>query len=356
MKFGFAISVVLHSALLLWALVSIAATREFKPTEAEPIIAEMITQSDLNKLRQGARNAKLDDAQAKDLQKTDQPKKEAPKPKPVATPPPAAEPPPPPPEEAPKPPEPKAAEPPPPKAPEPPKIEPDKAALDQKLDELAMLQAAEEKRKADAAAKAAADAQAKADAKAKADADAKTKADAKARADKAKAEAKARADAKAKAEALAKEKAKSTADRVAALLDKTPDPKEAPAAAPQPAAPTKAKGPVKGAAEGRDSQNAGNEASMLLGMIVSKVKTCWNIQAGGEGVSQLVPVIRFELNRDGSVRGTPRVMNPQGTPQFQAAADAAMRAVLGCQNYELPADKYDKWKLVTLEFDPSQMF
>ena len=29
---------------------------------------------------------------------------------------------------------------------------------------------------------------------------------------------------------------------------------------------------------------------------------------------------------------------------LQAAAEAAERAVLGCQPYDLPADKYDYWK------------
>jgi colicin import membrane protein len=95
---------------------------------------------------------------------------------------------------------------------------------------------------------------------------------------------------------------------------------------------------------------------MLLGMIVGKVKTCWNIQAGMEGASSLVPIIQFELNRDGSVRGAPRVANPQNSPQFQAAADAAIRAILECQNYNLPPDKYETWEIVKLKFDPSQMF
>lgn len=330
---------------------------EFKIPPPDPVVTDIISEADLTKIRQGSRTAKLDEAQAKESPSKDTPKKEAPKPKPVtATPPPAAaEPPPPPPppkEEVkpPEPPEPVKAEPP---KPEPPKPEPDKAALDQKLEELAMLQAAEDKRKADAAkAKAEADA-----AKAKAEADAKAKALAKARADKAKADAKAKAD-KAKADALAKEKQKLDTDRLSALLDKSPDPKSAPAAAPNPAVATKDKGPVKGAPDGRDPRNAANEASRLLGMIVGRIRDrgCWNIQAGGQLAASQVPRIQFDLNRDGSVRGEPRVMNPQASPEFQLAADAAKSAVLKCQNFDLPPDKYDLWKRVTLDFDPREMF
>ncbi|MFM9941580.1 MAG: cell envelope integrity protein TolA [Hyphomicrobiaceae bacterium] len=366
MRIGLVISSIIHAALLLWTMLTIERHKpDLKIPPPDPVVTEIISESDLAKIRQGSRTAKLDDAQAKESPSKDTPKKEVAKPKPpvaVEAPPP---PPPPPPKEEVKPPEPeppKAEPPPPPKAEvKPPEPQPDKAALDQKLEELAMLQAAEDKRKLDAAAKAAADEQARAEADAKAKAKAeKDKAD-KAKADKAKAD-KARADKakadKAKADALAKEKAKLDTDRLSALLNKAPDPKQAPAAAPAPAAPTKNVGPVKGAKEGTDPRNAANEASRLIGMIVGRIrdKGCWNIQAGGQLAANLIPVIQFDLNRDGSVRGAPRVMNPQTSPEFQLAADAAKSAVLKCQNFELPPEKYDTWKRVTLEFDPREMF
>ena len=347
MRLGFAISVVLHSALLAWALVSFAEPREFKVPEPEPVSADVITESDLVKIRQGSRTATLDNAMQKDVSKPDEAQKDTPKPKPVV----ASAPPPPPPQETEvKPPEPAPpAEPPPPAAA--PKDAPDQLAMLEKLDEAARQEALEKQRVAEAAAKA----KAKAEADAKAQADAKAKAKARAVTDaRAKAKAKAIADAKAKAIADAKEKARSESARLSALIDKAPDPKQAAAAAPAPAAPTTARGPVKGSAEGRDATNAGKQG--LLGKIVDKVKTCWNIQAGGSEASSQVPVIRFELNRDGSIRGEPRVMNYQSSPQFQLAADAAKRALIECQKYELPADKYDQWKLVTLEFDPREMF
>ena len=349
MRLGFAISMFLHSALLAWALVSFAEPREFKVPEPEPVSADVITESDLVKIRQGSRTATLENAMQKDVLKPDEAQKDTPKPKPVQA---KAEPPPPAAEPEVKPPEPeKPAEPPPPAAA--PKEAPDQLAMLEKLDEAARQEALEKQRTAEAAAKA--KAKAEADAKAQSEADAKAKAKAKAVADaKAKAKAKAIADAKAKAIADAKEKTKAESARLSALIDKAPDPKQAAAAAPAPAVPTTARGPVKGSAEGRDAINAGKQG--LLGKIVDKVKTCWNIQAGGSEASSQVPVIRFELNRDGSIRGEPRVMNYQSSPQFQLAADAAKRALIECQKYELPADKYDQWKLVTLEFDPREMF
>jgi len=327
-RFGLAVSSILHAALLLWALVSVHSSKPLDLPKPEAVVADIITPSELNKLRQGSQSAKLDEAAPQEAESAREPKKEAPKRKPVAAPPPPAAEPPPAPKEEPTPPEPtQTAEPPPPpqpKAAEPPP--PDKDSLEKKLEEIALEKAAEEQRKAEAAAKAKAEAKARAEAKAKAEADAK-----------------------------AREKTKLDGDRLAALLDKTPDQAQPPAAAPA-ATPSKAKGPVRGDRSGRDSVNAANEASVLLGMIVGRVKDCWTIQAGGELASGQVPRIQFDLNRDGSLRGEPRVLNPQSSPHFQLAADAAKSAVVKCQNYDLPPDKYDLWKRVTLDFDPREMF
>lgn len=360
MTLGLVISVVLHVSLLGFALVSVAATpaREPKVPMPEPIVVDVITASELNRMRKGVREAKLDDAMQKDVKKPDEAKKDTPKPKPVvATPPPpaAAEPPP----LAPEPPKPvevaKAEPPPPPKAPEPPKEpeppkpEPDKAALDKVLDDLALQKADEEKAKAEQALKA--KAAAAAAAKAEADAKAKAEADAKARMDKAIAKAK---EDKAKADKIAKEKAKQLdTTKLSALLDKTPDPKQAAAANEAPTKPTNAKGPVKGAAEGKDQTISANEKAVLLNLIIDTVKKCWNVHAGGQAAGGHVPKVRWELNPDGTLRGSPKLLNPQSSPQFQLAADAAMRAVVECNRFTLPPDLYQSWKTVTLDFDPN---
>ena len=40
---------------------------------------------------------------------------------------------------------------------------------------------------------------------------------------------------------------------------------------------------------------------------------------------------------------------------FRSAAEAARRAVLKCAPLELPADKYEIWKQIKFNFDPSKM-
>jgi colicin import membrane protein len=364
-------SVVLHAALLGYAMLSIAQTPprdKAPPTEA--IVADVISASELNRMRKGVREAKLDEAEAKDVKKPDEAKKDTPKPRPVVAqpPPPASEPPPP---EPAKPVEVAKAEPPPPPPPapkvEPPKPEADKAALAQKLEELALQKAEEEKQKEqDAAAKAEAEEKAKAEAEARA-AEEKRKAEEKKKAEERKkqelaekkkrelAEKKKRDDAKRKAE-LAKQKQLDT-NRLSALLDKTPDPKQAPAANDAPERPTNVKGPVRGDAQGRDSTISANEASFLAGLMRQAVSRCWNINAGVDGIQQMVVKVEIRLTPEGRLASSPRVVNTMASPVFRDAADSAVRALVQCEPYVLPEDKYaGGWEHMILTFDPARMF
>ena len=66
--------------------------------------------------------------------------------------------------------------------------------------------------------------------------------------------------------------------------------------------------------------------------------------------------LRIGFNIDGSVIGQPEVVNSSPSPLFQVAAEAAIRAVLGCQSYQMPPEKYESWRDVILNFDPRHMF
>jgi colicin import membrane protein len=303
----------LHVALLGWALLAIGATKPLKLPEEIPVEVAIVSPDALTRLKPGDRTAKELETEPKEAPAKEPPRKETPNPRvePAAAPPP---PPPPPKDEIAK----RLADPPPKEAQPTPE---DQLALERKIAE--EHKKAEEQKKAEEARRKAAEAKRKAEEAARKAAEAKRK--------------------------------QFDAERVAALLNKLPDDKQAPAGSPSPAPATR-KGPSAGAAEGRDTQLSANEKSMLLSMIVNKVKTCWNINAGIEGAAQLVPIITFELNRDGSVRGTPKVMNASSSPQFQDAANSAIRAVMQCQNYNLPPERYEVWESVTLRFDPSQMF
>ena len=368
MHLGLVISALLHACLLVWAVVSIEAAPPLKTPDVVPVEVSIVSTLDLEtRQRKGSATAKQLEAAAPPKPAQEKPveaKQEAPKP-----PPPAAAPPPPPPppvakEEPPPPPEPKMA-PEPKKAPErekvaalvtPPPAGPsldEQKALEDKLREAERLADAEAKARAEAAAKA----KAEADAKKRAEAEAKRKAlaDAKKKAD---------AEAKKKAEADAK---KFDANKIESILKTAPD--EAPpqdlvdkdprkrgtiGATPANPANVKNKGPVAGTATGTDTRLTAREEDLLKNVIQSALDQCWNKPAVGGGEPVPVITLKWRMKQDGSVDGIPRVVDRIASPLAQAAADAAVRAVVKCERFALPPDKYAAWREITWEFDPNK--
>ena len=344
MRGGLVTSVLLHAAILGWALFTIQAQRELRVAEPEPIAVDLVSASDHTRLRQGARNAKQLEAQQPKETKAEPAKKEAPKPAPVAAAPPPP-PPPPPPQEEPKkeepPPKEVAAVPPPPPAP-PPVPAPDEQ---KKLDDMLREQErqAEEQRKAEEQ-KRAEEARKQAELKKKLD-EAKKKKEAELK--------KKRDEERKRREAEAKKK-QFDAENISALLNKIPD-----KGAPRPSVPldeqAKAKGPTLGAPEGRDKQLSASEEGRLTGIIQSHLRGCWRLPAGGGGSDTPVVTLKWRLKPDGSLDGEPQVQHERGDLLFRTAAEAAKRAVHQCSPFPLPPDKYGHWKTITWEFDPTQM-
>lgn len=104
----------------------------------------------------------------------------------------------------------------------------------------------------------------------------------------------------------------------------------------------------------------GNDNAQLsqndLDGLRQQISGCWNPPVGAIEAEDLKVLIQFKLKRDGTVDGPPRTVNRSSHPMFRTAADSARRAVLRCQPYSLPADKYDAWQDVKVTFDPREMF
>ena len=86
---------------------------------------------------------------------------------------------------------------------------------------------------------------------------------------------------------------------------------------------------------------------------------CWNIPSGAREVGDLATEIRVRFNKDGNVIDA-RIVNISRMKRdkfFRTAAESALRAVLNprCKNAPLPQDKFDKWKNLTLNFDPKSI-
>jgi colicin import membrane protein len=372
----------LHAAVLGWALFTIQTQRELRVSEPEAVIVDLVPTAEVTKVRQGVRTAKQMDAEAKETPKAAEvPRKEAPKPTPVATPkPPEPAKPDPPKEEvkeAPKP-EPPKPEPPkevakaePPKLPEP-ATDPiaEKLAAERPDPAIEQAKKLEEERR-EAARKAeeqrVADEQKKAEEQKKREDDEKRRKEAELKKKKEDDEKKRKAaelkkkqdDEKKRKEAEAKRQ-KSFDDQMRemqALLNKVPD-KGAPLPNTPQEEPSKNKGPVLGAKEGRDKQLSASESARLVGLLIRKIQECYRPPVGAAaGLEGLKVRLSFDLNREGSVIGTPRATGVDGAPVSRVAAEAAERAVFGCQPYDmLPPDKYEAWKGIDLIFNPKDLF
>ena len=370
MQVGLVISVLLHLAILGWAVLTIQTQRELRLAEPEPIAVDLVTPSEVTKVRQGVRTAKQMEAEAKETPKPEISKKEAPKPTPVATPkpePPKPEPPKEEVKEAPKP-EPPKPEPPkevakvePPKLPEPAK-DPiaEKLAAERPDPALEQAKKLEEERQEEARK---AEEQKKAEEQRKAEDDRKAeeqkRLDEQQRQKEAELKKKKEEEAKKRKEAEAKRQ-KTFDDQMRdmqALLNKVPD-KGAPLPNTPQEEPSKNKGPVLGSKEGRDKQLSASESARLVGLLIRKIQECYRPPVGAAaGLEGLKVRLSFDLNREGSVVGTPRATSVDGAPVSRLAAEAAERAVFGCQPYDmLPPDKYEAWKGIDLIFNPKDLF
>jgi len=109
------------------------------------------------------------------------------------------------------------------------------------------------------------------------------------------------------------------------------------------------------AALGGQQNTGGSELTQSeMDALRNQIQACWNppaaVDAGNLRVS-----IRFKLDPSGMVEGAPSVTESSGN---RAADESARRAILICgqRGYNLPAEKYDAWRDVVVNFDPSEMF
>lgn len=99
-------------------------------------------------------------------------------------------------------------------------------------------------------------------------------------------------------------------------------------------------------------------------LIQAHMRRCWRMPIDLPDPDRLVVVVEFEINRNGTLNGQPRVTSPrQGSYSFDApmrtAVEAAVRAVRACDPYPLPDDPvvgehYDIWRTQVYTFRPLQ--
>ncbi len=154
-----------------------------------------------------------------------------------------------------------------------------------------------------------------------------------------------------------RQRPKFSADRIAALLDK--DEKKRQAA--QPTKATKKRTAARPPPTSRPSPARVRTQPMTMSEIDAiryQIQQCWTIPAGARDARNLVVRIKVFLNTDGSLAKAPEIVSGKqsGDPFYRTAAESARRAVQKCAPLKnLPADKYSRWRELTLTFNPRDM-
>jgi TolA protein len=135
------------------------------------------------------------------------------------------------------------------------------------------------------------------------------------------------------------------ADEIAALLNKTD------------AAGGGAKRSKDQAALGGKKTTGGSTLSQSeVDALRGQIQDNWSVIAGMSDTQGMVIRAHFKLDESGNLIGEPEVTATGGSPSSQQVMiSSARRAILKSAPFKnLPADKYDAWSEVVVNFDPSQ--
>jgi hypothetical protein len=83
------------------------------------------------------------------------------------------------------------------------------------------------------------------------------------------------------------------------------------------------------------------------------LQKCWNPPAALADAQRLKVVLRISLQPNGTLTGSPMLLEASASGPGPALVTTAMNALRQCQPYAfLPAGKYQEWKLLDLSFSP----
>ena len=91
--------------------------------------------------------------------------------------------------------------------------------------------------------------------------------------------------------------------------------------------------------------------------LILKVQDCWSVPVGLRNAANLVVTLRVELSPHGRLVDVPRLIEPQGalSSEQTQAFESARRALIACQPYQLPKEKYESWNTMEVVFNPKKM-
>ena len=84
---------------------------------------------------------------------------------------------------------------------------------------------------------------------------------------------------------------------------------------------------------------------------------CWRAPKTLPDGDPYLPKVRVAFREGGELAGPPKLVNPPSDPAWRPHAEAALKAVKGCDPLHVPdkyADYYPSWKSRTVYFDPTR--
>ena len=95
-----------------------------------------------------------------------------------------------------------------------------------------------------------------------------------------------------------------------------------------------------GLAHGKAADNSATWGSLFK----QQVERCWKKPYGGIESQKPEAAFAIRLKRDGTLEGMPVPEGTPGTPYLRVYQESALRAIIECQPYRLPAAFFEEWK------------
>jgi outer membrane biosynthesis protein TonB len=98
------------------------------------------------------------------------------------------------------------------------------------------------------------------------------------------------------------------------------------------------------AALGLSKGTAADNSATWGAMFKQQVERCWKKPYGGIESQRPEVAFAIRLKRDGTLEGSPVPEGAPATPYLRVYQESALRAIIECQPYKLPAALYEEWK------------
>lgn len=109
--------------------------------------------------------------------------------------------------------------------------------------------------------------------------------------------------------------------------------------------------PDEAEAGGAPAETIAELARTAVDDFKDRLRTCWTTPPEALGDDRIKVLIRVALQRDGSLRGEPALIQAVATPAGPAVVKSAIAALRKCQPYAfLPAEQYKQWRMLDIAF------